>query len=685
MFQIKLALLFSGVITAHIAAQTISVSQPTVWATKPDVAAFEKIEIDRLAAAQASIAKLLAVQAPRIVDNTLAPFDEAIRQMNAAENLARLIAQVHPDAAFRDHATAMLTKVSAAQTSVALNREVYDALAVLDLSDADSPTRYYVQRLLQQFRLAGVNKDDATRARLKELNQKATDLRSAFARNIADDKKSIEAAPSELDGMPQDYIERHKPGANGKVQITTDYPDGLPVFTFAKSDDLRRRMQIAFDTRAFPKNKEVLVDLLKTRYEIATLLGYSSWADYDAADKMIAKGANVDDFILQVKGAARPLAEREFEMLLSEKRKTDPGAKQIWRHEKPYLSELVRREKYDFDSQSVRPYFPFMQVKQGILDTAADLFQVSFAQEHNVPSWDPSVESWLVIDHGKPIGRFYLDLHPRPGKFSHAANFKILDGIRGKQLPESILLCNFPAPTTTDPGLMTYEDVTTFFHEFGHLMHNILGGQQQWAGISGNSKISMELDFGEVPSQMLEEWIRSPQVLAKFARHYKTGELIPAALVARMNRASAFGRAGWAETQNGFSAFSYEIYKDKPENVDLDAFTLDTARQYTMVTELPESAHSWASFSHLGNYSSRYYTYMFDKVIAEDFFAQFDHKNLLAGDAPTRYRRLVLEPGGSMSANDLVKNFLGRPQNTLAFQKWMSEEFDSGNTKASRD
>lgn len=134
--------------------------------------------------------------------------------------------------------------------------------------------------------------------------------------------------------MPQDYIERHKPGSNGKVQITTDYPDGLPVFTFAKSDDLRRRMQIAFDTLAYPKNKEVVVDLLKTRYEIATLLGYSSWADYNAADKMIAKGSNIGDCILLVKNASRPLSEREFEMLLSEKRKTDPDAKQIWRHEK---------------------------------------------------------------------------------------------------------------------------------------------------------------------------------------------------------------------------------------------------------------------------------------------------------------------------------------------------------------
>lgn len=473
MFRVTFAISLAALMTTFMTAQTASVSQPTVWASRPDVAAFEKLENDRLAGAQASIDKLVSVKDARTIDNTLTLFDDAIRQVNAAGYLAGLMEQVHPDATFRDHATAMLTKVSAAQTAIALNHDVYSALASLDLSHADSATRHYVQRQLLQFRLTGVDKDDATRAKLKELNQKATDLQSAFDRNISDDRKIVEADPKELDGLPQDYIDRHKPGADGKVQLTTDYPDALPIATFAKSDDLRRRMSIAFNTRAYPKNQEVLMDLLKTRYEIATLIGYSSWADYNAADKMIAKGANIDDFIQQVNGAARPLSEREFEMLLAEKRKTDPGAKQIWDYERAYLSELVRRQQYDFDSQSVRPYFPFMQVKQGILDTAAALFQVSFEQEQNVPSWDPAVETWLVIDHGKPIGRFYLDMHPRPGKYSHAEMAPILDGIRGKQLPEAILVCNFPAPTATDPGLMTYDDVQTFFHEFGHLMHQI--------------------------------------------------------------------------------------------------------------------------------------------------------------------------------------------------------------------
>jgi thimet oligopeptidase len=661
------------VLAAVLSAQKVSVSQPTLWATKPDVTAFEKIEADRLAAAQRSIDRLLAGKGPRTLENTLAPLDEAFHQINSTAYFAQLMEQVHPDAGFRDHATAMLTKASAAQTAIALNHDVYNALAALDLSQVDAATRYYVQRQLLEFRLAGVDKDDATRARLKKLNDQATEEQSMFDRNIADGQKIVEADPSELAGLPQDYIDRHKPDAAGKVHLTTDYPDALPVFSFAKSDSLRRRMSVAFNTRAYPKNQEVLTGLMNTRYEIASLLGYSSWADYNAADKMIAKGHNIADFIQQVNDASRTLAQKEFEMLLAEKRKTDPGATEIWTHEGGYLAELVRRTKYDFDSQSVRPYFPFMEVKQGILDTAADLFHVTFQQEQNVPAWDPAVETWIVSDSGKPIGRFYLDMHPRPGKYSHAEMAPVLDGIRGKQLPEAILVCNFPAPTATDPGLMDYGDVQTFFHEFGHLMHHILGGQQEWAGISG---ISMESDFVEAPSQMLEEWIRSPQVLAKFARHYKTGEPIPADLVARMNRASAFGRGGWVGRQNSFSAISYDIYKSKPADVDLDKVTLDDSRRYTLFTPLPDT-HVWASFGHLGGYSSAYYTYLWDKVIAEDFFLQFDHQNLLAGDAPMRYRRVVLEPGGSMSANDLVKNFLGRAQNITALQHWMAEEFEA--------
>jgi thimet oligopeptidase len=661
---------------ATVAAQEMPKSQPAVWSAKPDVAAFEKMENDRLAAAQHAIDQIVAAKGPRTIDNTLAPYDEAIRQLNTAVYFSTLVQQVHPDAAFRDHATAMTTKVSSAQTALSLNQDVYRALSNLDVSKADAPTRYYVQRQLLEFRLAGVDKDDATRAKLRKLQDQLTEDLSMFDRNISDDPRSVEvASAAELDGLPQDYIDNHKPGADGKIRITTNYPDLFPALDFAKSDSLRRSLWEAWNSRAYPKNRDVLRDMMQKRYEIAALIGYSSWADYNAADKMMVNGKNIAQFIQDLGAAARPVEQREFAMLLAEKQKTEPSATEIKGYEFWRISELVRRSQYAFDSQTVRPYLPFNQVKKGVMDTAATLFHISFRQEMNVPVWAPEVEAWDVIENGMAIGRFYLDMHPRTGKYGHAQMAPVLDGIRGKQLPEAILECNFPQPTATDPGLMQYQDVVTFFHEFGHLMHHILGGQQQWAGISG---ITMEADFIEAPSQMLEEWMHSPQVLATFAHHYQTGEPIPADLVARMNRASAFGRANSVSLQNALSAISYDIYKDNPQNVDLDTIALRDFTQYTLLTSIPADAHMYASFNHLGGYSSAYYTYMWDKVIAEDFFQQFDHNNLLAGDAPMRYRRTVLEPGGSVSANDLVKNFLGRPQNMTAFQQWMGKEFEGG-------
>lgn len=646
--------------------------QPPIWSAKPDIAAFEKLEAGRLIAAQHAIDQIVAVHGPRTVENTLVPYDEAIRQLNAAIYFSSLMQQVHPDVKFRDHATTMTTRVSSAQTALSLNRNVYKALAALDISKADPATRYYVQRQLLEFRLAGVDKDATTRAKLKKLQDQLTENQSMFDRNISDDQKVVEAVPSELAGLPQDYIDNHKPGSDGKIRITTNYPDVSPVLKFANSDALRHRLAVAFRSRAYPKNRDVLVNMMRLRYEIATLVGYPSWADYNAADKMIGNGQNIANFIQEVDKAARPIAQREFAILLEEKRKTDPKATDIATYQSARFSELVRRSRYDFDSQSVRPYLPYQKVKQGIMDTAAKLFHVGFRQELNAPAWDAAVETWDVIENGQMIGRFYLDMHPRAGKYSHDQMAQVLDGIRGKQLPEAILVCNFPQPTATDPGLMDYGDVVTFFHEFGHLMHHILGGQQQWAGISG---ISMEADFGEAPSQMLEEWMRSPQVLASFARHYKTGEPIPAELVLRMNRASAFGRATNVASQNAYSAISYELYNSSPETINLDTVCPHAFRRYTLLTPIDADGHFYASFNHLAGYSSAYYTYMWDKVIAEDFFQQFDQSNLLGGDTPMRYRRMVLEPGGSKSANDLVKDFLGRPQNTAAFQQWMNEEF----------
>jgi thimet oligopeptidase len=270
------------------AQQPVAPAQPTLWATRPDADAFAARENERIAAAQRSIEQLLAVQGQRTIANTLGPYDEAIRQLNAANDFAAVMQAVHPDAAFRDRATAMTAAISDVQAGLALNQAVYQALAGLDASQADAATRYYLQRQLLEFRLAGVDKDQATRTRLKALQDRLTDDLSAFDRNINDDVRTIEVASvAALDGLPQDFIDNHKPGADGKIRLTTNYPDLWPVIAFAHDDALRRSLWLAWTSRAYPKNRAVLEDMMQARHEIATLLGYPSWADYSAADKMM--------------------------------------------------------------------------------------------------------------------------------------------------------------------------------------------------------------------------------------------------------------------------------------------------------------------------------------------------------------------------------------------------------------
>jgi thimet oligopeptidase len=673
-FRIRAALLLAAVSATSVTpAQVPEVDQPPVWSAQPDAAAFGRQEDERLAAAQRAIDELRAVKGPRTIENTLVPYDEAQRQLGNADGLASLMENLHPDAAFRDRATAIDRKVSAAETDLQLDHGVYQALAALDLAGADAATRYYVERELRNYRLGGVNLNPAQRARLKVLQDELTAAGATFDRNIADDTRTVKlATAADLDGLPQDFIDSHRPGADGMISVTTNYPDLIPVQKYARSDDLRRRLTVESHNRAWPANQAVLQQILRPRYRIARLLGYASWADFFAANKMVGSGGNIGRFIGELDRVTREPAGRELAMLLREKRKLVPGASQVFGYEASYFSEQLRRSEYGFDSRSVRPYLPYDEVKQGILDTAAALFHISFRREPDAKAWDPSVETWDVIEGERMIGRFYLDMHPRPGKYSHAAAAQVLAGVRGRQLPEGTLMCNFPAPTATDPGLMDYNDVVSFFHEFGHLMHHIIGGQQRWAGVSS---FSVEQDFVEAPSQMLEEWMHSGKVLASFAHHYQTGEPIPAELVARMNRAEAFGRAGFVAGQTALAAISYDIYRKRPQDVSPDAVTLRDLRRYGPTVPLNSDAHFYAAFGHLNGYSSAYYTYMWDKVIAEDFFEQFDRDDPRAGDAPMRYRRAVLEPGGSMPATDLVRAFLGRPQGTRAFEKWIGEEF----------
>jgi thimet oligopeptidase len=644
-----------------------------------------------LSASRAKIAELLVVEGKRTVQNTLVPFDRASWHLRMAGSQSGVMFMVHPVAGVRDAAQELSQVIGAEGVALSLNREVYQALAAIDASDEDAATQYYVERALLGYKLSGVDKDDATREKIRSLADTMTEQSMSFSRTVQDDVRKIEVADvDELLGLPEDYLARHgvrtvqeghgsvRLEADEPVVLTTDPPEMSPVMSYAASPQLRRRMYLAYNDRGYPANKQVLLDLLAGREEMAQLLDFRSWADLATVDQMMGSAANMRDFLREVEEAARETSKVEYAELEAFVRERDADALPLTLSDARFWEEQYRRARYDFDSQSVRPYFPYTQVEAGILATAGKLFGVRFERNETAAVWADGVKAFDVVDalvdDGEIVGRIYLDMHPREGKSKWFSECSLVGGVLGQQLPEASLVCNFPEPLKdnqhpekNDAGLMQYSDVVTYFHEFGHLMHEVLGGRQRWAAQSG---IATEGDFVEVPSQMLEEFFEDAELVRSFARHYETGAPLPYDVFERMVQASAHGRALSTMTQVMYATYSLNTHDLKAGDLDLDALLKSGYDRFSLY-EFVEGNRMYAAFTHLVGYTSNYYTYLYDKVMALEFFAEFDAANLIEGPVAMRYRREVLEPGGSKPARELVSAFLGREVSMEALKGWL--------------
>lgn len=585
--------------------------------------------------------------------------DIALRGVDAA---AGLFVEIHPEGEVRGLAEELVQRIDRARTDRGLDRGLYDVVAATDAAGLDAAARRMREHVLRDFRRTGVDRDDPTRARLRVIAERLTVLTQDFGRAIRDDVRSIRLTPDRLDGLPADFVVAHPVAADGLVTVTTDYPDYRPFRSFAGDAAARRELTVEFESRGWPVNDEVLHEMLELRDEQARLLGFDSWPDYDADVKMIGTGAAIADFIERISAAAAAAGRRDLATLLARRSQDDPAAT-IDRSEVGYYTELIRREQYDVDAREVRRYFDFTRVRDGLLDVTGQLFGLEYRPVDGT-SWHAEVTAYDVYSDGARCGRIYLDLHPRAGKYKHAAQFELVGGIAGRLLPEGVLVCNFSR------GLMEHHEVVTLFHEFGHLLHHVLAGQQDWARFSG---VATEWDFVEAPSQMLEEWAWDPTILGRFAVD-EDGAAIPAELVRRMRAATDFGKGIQIQTQVGYTAVSYLLHRDRP--ADHTAAVLHAMERYGLIAMLP-GTHFQASFGHLAGYTSAYYTYLWSLVIAKDLFSEFDPADLLDPAVARRYRDRVLAPGGSKDAADLVADFLGRPFTFDAFAAWLDHAPDS--------
>jgi thimet oligopeptidase len=411
--------------------------------------------------------------------------------------------------------------------------------------------------------------------------------------------------------------------------------------------------------RGWPDNDDLVREMLDLRAERAELLGFDNWPDYDVEDKMIGSGKAILEFIDRVAAAADASGRRDLALLRKRQVDEHPDAPPMTRADLRYYEQLVRRESYDVDAQQVRRYFDFSKVRDGLLTTTGRLFGIEYVLRTDVSAWHQDVDTYDVLRDGAVIGRIFLDLHPREGKFKHAAEFPITSGVSGRQLPAGALVCNLSR------GLMEHLEVITLFHEFGHVLHHVLAGQQRWVRFAG---VTTEWDFVEAPSQLLEEWAWTPDVLSAFAID-ADGVPIPHDLVERMRAADRFGKALLIRTQTYYAAVSYLLHRDRPR--DLTAAVREIQPQYDLLAYL-EGTHLHANFGHLAQYTSGYYTYLWSLVISKDLLSQFDRSDLMRADRARRYRDEILAPGGSRDAADMVESFLGRPYAFDAFEQWLN-------------
>lgn len=645
---------------------------PPIPQSAAAMTALARTELEK---AQAGLDQILAVRGPRTIENTLLPYNEMSMHLDLAGSMSGLMENVHPDKDLRAAAEQASQEVSDFVTKLGLNRPLYDAMKAVDMTGADAATSYMVEKALRNFRRSGVDRDEPTRKKVEQLNADIVRVGQTFQRNIREGRRTITLdSPKQLDGLPQDFIDSHPPDASGRITVSTDYPDYFPIQNYAKDGSVRQRLYTEFLKRGNPGNLAELDTLLALRWDLARTLGYDSWADFVTEDKMIGSAANAAAFIDRIAEAAGPPAQAEYQELLAVKKRFDETATEVADYDKFFLSDILKREKYNFDSQEVREYFDYPLVKDGILNLTSHLFNVQFRRIPDAPVWHPDVECYEVWDGPRMLGRLYLDMHPREGKYQHAAQFTMRTGVKDVQCPIGVLVCNFPGGADAKPGeaLMSHDDVATGLHEFGHLLHHIFGGNQRWIDQSG---VATEWDFVEAPSQLLEEWAWDKDALQTFARHWKTGQPIPADLVGRMRAArdfSDFGKGLYVRHQMFYADLCLELHDRNPASIpNTTALVEELQDKYSFFKKVPGTTMQ-TSFGHIQGYSAMYYTYMWSLVIAKDLFSGFDGRNLLDPSVAQRYRWAVLAPGGTRPASVLVKDFLGRDFSFDSYGKWLS-------------
>lgn len=534
----------------------------------------------------------------------------------------------------------------------------------------------FIDRMIIEGKKNGLQLNEEQRNLVKQLKTECSSLTQEFVQNLSEDATIVLLDESELAGLPEDFINgRQVDKDTGKKKLTMSYPDYLPVMQKCRIPETRRKMALAYNNRGGSRNEEIMRRVIQMRQECANLLGHETWAAYRLDTLMSKTPETVDSFLKTLTTKLQPLwqAERNAMLKLKQEECEKYGYEfnnelEMW--DLGYYCNLIEEREYSIDNNMLKEYFPLATVTNGLLGVYSQILGLQYTKIDDPPTWHEDVFLYRVNDKesGELMGYVYMDLFPREGKYSHFCNHPIQSGALNdagvKEKTVTCMICNFTPPSGDKPSLLTPDEVTTYFHEFGHAMHAICSkakAQLFWG-------THVERDFVEAPSQMLENWVKEKEVLARMSGHYKTGETIPNVWVEKLKKADN-ANAGYRNLrQIVFATFDQKIHL----NGSLDPrMVYDETMKEILGIEPNSDTFFPGTFSHpMVGYDAAYYSYMWSEVFSSDMYETvFGVVGPLDADAGMKYRKIILERGGSVDAVDMLRTILGRDPNQEAFLK----------------
>ncbi|KAJ2767795.1 metalloendopeptidase [Coemansia nantahalensis] len=614
--------------------------------------------------------------------NTIVPLDRTSVAHDVEARVAHLLGSVAVEKEVRDAGNDADKLLSEFAIECSTREDVYKAVrAVFDneqeMASLPPEDRHLVERVERGYRRQGLQLPPEKREQLNAVRKRISGLEIAFKRCVNEEDARVLFTREELEGLPEDYFDgRETEEDNGvsKYVVTSKYPDYFPLMAYATREATRKAMEVAAGSRC-PDNVPRLQELVSLRLEMATLLGYSTYSEYAMEILMAKRPADAIAMETDLLARLAEPARRESDELAALKRSDAELAGEeyegFYNWDSSYYSRILSEQKHDIRGEEVKQYFPLDKATRGMLDIYQKMLGLRIEQVDNPPVWHPDVAMYEVweADEDTFVGHFYLDLHPREGKFNHAAVFPIRYGCDlpdgSREYPVAVMVANFPRATSAAPALLPHGDVVTLMHELGHVFHNMCA-HTKWNYFHGTQ---VERDFVEAPSQMLENWAWESASLRKFAVHHSTGEPMPDEMIAKLIAAKNEGAARNCVFQVFLGMYDLAIHSTTSGDIDVDKMFNDMRDEITNLGTGSVETHRVATFSHTAvGYASKYYGYLWSEVYSVDMYAsRFKRDGVDNAATGMDYRREILRPGGSRDAMEGLVRFLGRKPDNKAF------------------